>query len=491
MEEVLKFVQSIFPDVIFYAAVILLLIIGIIKCRLPLTSNSATLRHCARSIRENAAAKLQRPIWMEPLFLGKRLEEPWRAFLQAMELSRTRGITCDVADYINEETVINQNGNSMLAELIPGMCTSVGILGTFVGLSIGLKGIDVMEITSLTQLTSGIALAFNTSIVGIIASLVFNSLIRSANTRAKKTTEHFVECFYTYAMERPADPQTQLLVYQKDQAVAAARLSDEISVGLAREIHDAVVDSFQPLQKTLDDFIRVSTRAQIEGIDAVINKFLDGMDTALGGRFRELEDILQSVAEGGTRVLDTLQNTADSVARMSEHILEADQASEQVINRYQEFVEKIEDVFRKSAESQQDTDNLLAEINESASRQSKYLSALQEYQMKLQSGFQEYTMWTDRFVSGMEERTNMQNNALEHVAHEMRGSSELLSDSYKSFVESIEVGLVNALGLFDDNMQTLTKQVHKTLGEIQETMVSLERSLHDASDSGRSSDEVR
>ena len=68
---------------------------------------------------------------------------------------------------------------------------------------------------------------------------------------------------------------------------------------------------------------------------------------------------------------------------------------------------------------------------------------------------------------------------------EMRASSNLLSNSYKSFVESVEVGLANALGLFDENMQTLTRQIHATLREIEQTMVSVQRTLQKADPNGR------
>jgi DNA repair exonuclease SbcCD ATPase subunit len=64
--------------------------------------------------------------------------------------------------------------NSYLYNSIPSVFTTIGILGTFGGIYLGLRNFDVNDIgKSIPMLLEGMKLAFLTSIIGIILSLVF------------------------------------------------------------------------------------------------------------------------------------------------------------------------------------------------------------------------------------------------------------------------------------------------------------------------------
>ena len=74
--------------------------------------------------------------------MGRRLKGCWLRFLQNAEQLDCRGLPCNVEDYINDDTVTHGPGNATLAELIPSLLTSLGILGTFMGMTSGLSGLD-------------------------------------------------------------------------------------------------------------------------------------------------------------------------------------------------------------------------------------------------------------------------------------------------------------------------------------------------------------
>lgn len=60
---------------------------------------------------------------------------------------------------------------------IPSVFTTLGILGTFIGIYAGLHNFDVNNINeSIPQLLMGLKTAFSTSIIGIILSLIFGKL---------------------------------------------------------------------------------------------------------------------------------------------------------------------------------------------------------------------------------------------------------------------------------------------------------------------------
>ena len=90
-------------------------------------------------------------------------------------------ILSDIDDYINEEILALHSWQSLITQ-IPGTLTGLGILGTFIGLIVGIQGIGFSSVnaalSSVQTLLNGIQIAFYTSITGVILSLLFNLLYR-------------------------------------------------------------------------------------------------------------------------------------------------------------------------------------------------------------------------------------------------------------------------------------------------------------------------
>ncbi len=67
--------------------------------------------------------------------------------------------------------------NPYVYDSIPSVFTTLGVLGTFVGIYFGLRGFDVDRITeSIPALLTGLKTAFTTSIAGVVLSLVFGKI---------------------------------------------------------------------------------------------------------------------------------------------------------------------------------------------------------------------------------------------------------------------------------------------------------------------------
>lgn len=102
------------------------------------------------------------------------------SFVDAMEKNQ-EGIG-DVEDYINEDE-IDLHVHKKILEMAPDIFTSLGILGTFIGLVWGLKSFEPSSYetmtTSVSALVDGIKVAFLTSIYGIAFALIYSSGMKS------------------------------------------------------------------------------------------------------------------------------------------------------------------------------------------------------------------------------------------------------------------------------------------------------------------------
>ncbi len=175
--------KSIFSlDTLIYIAIALVWLGALARCVLPLSRLGGRLRRAARTIITENKQNKEKKSWNDLHFLGDSLQGPWGDFLQNAEMCDAHGESCDVTQFINEDTVIYGAGGTRLAELTPGILVSLGILGTFLGLVMGLSGLTLSAsdtstlLAGMEKLIAGMSTAFLTSIAGVVASIAFNLL---------------------------------------------------------------------------------------------------------------------------------------------------------------------------------------------------------------------------------------------------------------------------------------------------------------------------
>lgn len=123
------------------------------------------------------------------------------SFVSSMENTQ-EGIG-DIEEYINEDE-IDLHVHKKLLEMAPDIFTSLGILGTFVGLVWGLKNFEPSSYetmtTSVSTLLDGIKVAFLTSIYGIAFALIYSSGMKSIYAGMNERLQGFLEKFHIYVL---------------------------------------------------------------------------------------------------------------------------------------------------------------------------------------------------------------------------------------------------------------------------------------------------
>ena len=307
-------------EIIVYAAIALVTLVGLCKCIYPLLRNAALLNRAVIKLEKNTAAG-ERPLWREARFLGRSLRNEWQQFLLNAGQLDLRGIPCDTREYINEESVVEKPGHAQHAELIPGLRTSLGILGTFMGLMQGLTSVDFSNaegtIQSIPTLLGGMRFAFATSVAGISCSLLFNMFHRIAVGRALRAMDNFEDAFYELAMPRPLQPEVQLLCQKQDEDARMMRLAESMSNHVAASLEMAVGRAMMPLTQSLDTFIKCATREQVDGVRRIVGQFVQEMNLSLGKQIEELGETVHAVCEAQRESQKNLHNTIAMIQTMS------------------------------------------------------------------------------------------------------------------------------------------------------------------------------
>lgn len=178
---------SMAPDVLsllILGVMTLVLLFGFLAGIVQMISFTGGFRQCRKRIEESLDIQTTET-WLavfkiDNIFGQKQLDEAFRDYKNAVEQQKdSNELLSDIVEFINEEFLAVRTWRGITLQ-IPGTLTGLGILGTFIGLIIGIGSVGFSTVDaaleSISSLLSGIEMAFYTSIAGVILSILFNIL---------------------------------------------------------------------------------------------------------------------------------------------------------------------------------------------------------------------------------------------------------------------------------------------------------------------------
>lgn len=446
-------------DILIYASEGMLVLIGVFKCLIPLMTTTHALRRAIRRLQQDAGTRQGTPVWQEKRFMGNRLKGSWLRFLQNAEQLDRRGLPCNVEDYINDDTVTHGPGNATLAELIPSLLTSLGILGTFIGMVRGLGGLDFSDSEAIMEgipvLLSGMQFAFGTSVAGVSCSIAFNMLNRILQGSSYRAIDDFVECFTSLAMQRPLDNDVQLICQNQDSNHMLSGLTDVLPGQLASAMESSVSHAMQPVAKAMDNFLVGATRAQVDGVGRIVGAFVQQMNLSLNDQFVQLGRTMTEINQNQKLSLEQIHQSMAAANTIVTDVRELHAVSNDVIKHFEQYVRELGDARRRDEHFEQSAASLLAEMQQMNAAQGKVLQQVSESHKALLASMTAFTAESEKSMARLQHNSTATSQQLETVASTMNAAGQELSQSCQGFVQNVVAGLSQALGMFDQNMTTL------------------------------------
>lgn len=467
VDEFLRTLSGRMIDLLIYGAVAVCFLLGMAKCVLPLRQAARLFRRGIHSLAVFKPADAGRPDWQDGLFLGKPLQGQWKHFLQNAEQLDQRGLSCEVRNYINDQTVLQDMAHFQLAEVIPGLLTSLGILGTFIGLMRGLGSLDLSSadktVVSIHTMIRGMTFAYGTSIAGLTASLLFNIFFRSAQGAATGAMDDFNETFSEVVMQRPLDDEVRRTCYMEDQAAFLSGAFGDIHQKLESGIGQAVERSFAPIGQSMQGFILNETQSQVEGLNHVVNQFVSQMNSALGGQFVQLGKTLSQLNQAQSVSLESVNHAMSAADTILDSIQKTGLVTQTVIERFDGYVAELSRSQEAGAQLAEQTAGILSGMRQDVQRQNERYQALQDAQADLSRQMEQYAAWSGRVLEAVEKQSDAASDRAHEVANEMSRSGKALQESYTDFVENISSGLARTMGMFEENMHDMTSRMVKDI----------------------------
>lgn len=195
------------PDAIsmaFVIAMTVLIALGVLFGVMPVMQYSRGFKTAMNAIQRAAEARSGAAWTMleqeEDFFRQGTMDNIFHDYQSKLKAQRESGqVLSDIDEYVNEDVLALHSWQTLMLQ-IPGTLTGLGILGTFLGLIIGIRGIGFATVNdalaSVQTLLGGIQIAFYTSIAGVILSLMFNFAYRMAWNTMVRSLGMFTESFH-------------------------------------------------------------------------------------------------------------------------------------------------------------------------------------------------------------------------------------------------------------------------------------------------------
>lgn len=218
----------------------------------------------------------------ENVFMDAELKDAFVKYQLRMRKYHTKkGFSeiCDIEEYINED-LIDRIGKNFYNSNMPGTLTGLGILGTFLGLSMGLAtfgGENILMISdNMGPLLEGMKVAFHTSVYGIFLSLIFSFIYKANMADAYTAMEMFQKAFRQYVMPVRSvneEENSAMIIYQANMS---------------------------HLMKQILDILKSESREQIKGVERITERFMERMTESMGEDFKKVGTSLKDATDAQT-----------------------------------------------------------------------------------------------------------------------------------------------------------------------------------------------
>ena len=366
----------------------------------------------------------------EEFFKEENLLSAYQEYLfemKRLEILSNGGYKCEIDNYINKDfvdVVVKKN----LLNLIPGTMTGLGILGTFIGLTVGLQNFNTgtaAEITnSIAPLMAGIKVAFHTSIYGMIFSLVFNFVYKQVLEDAYIELDDFLDVYGLYVTsDAEADNASNMQILLQ-------KLPDVISQKVGEKISEVLEPAFEKINLTMETFANKVSENQMEGVSEIVNSFVAEMNSSLGDSFKNLGEVINETCELQKQNSGFMQNILQDIEKMTVNIRDINEMSDKTIREFSEYINKVEELQSIINSNFTSANIQMEEQHRLQKEQQEYIRTLVEYEKQISEA-------SNSFTTSMVEQIEALNKMEKDISDSTRENMKTLAEKASEYSESL------------------------------------------------------
>ena len=252
---------------------------------------------------------------------------------------------------------------------LAGTFTGIGILGTFIGLTIGLAGVDTSSTgalsSSISGLLGGMSTAFVTSIFGIVSAIVFGVWHSQNMKRFGDAVSRFTDALDQVFIRKSVE---EILLEELAESRAQRAAMEQLSTDMAISICDHLPDVLDQLAEKMDSAMKGNLDTMLAGLSERQDKQTEQLmqissntNSLVSGGFDQLGDVLKKgVGQGAEELGNSLKNLSSDIASLAEGIRDildrstkaSSEANQKTLDALNEAISKMNETMEGMANKQ-------------------------------------------------------------------------------------------------------------------------------------------
>lgn len=389
----------------------------------------------------------------------------------------------DITEYYNSD-YLDEIAHTGICDLIPGTMTGLGILGTFLGLVIGISGFDTATTdaitNSITGLLGGMGTAFWTSIFGVLLSLIFSYFHKIFYNHATESLEDFVAAFHDKNLDGSSkNAENQLLGYQQQQTELMKNFAGVVSEAIANTMRTELVPIFDEMKATVKEFSEVASQQQKEGLDQVVQEFIRCMNESLRGQFDELAVTIQKTCEWQKASTEQMQKIVDGICDTSNEIEKVNAISHQTVEEMNGFVALLKE-YQNSLHSEAElVQKRIESSTEISERQANYLEKLVESESRVADLADSVKKEAEAAQQAVDQLSDHCKDQISGIVDAAKQDMETLSASTKVLTEASHAQMETLAQTAESEMQLLSNTAAQLSEENHKQLLALTKASSD------------
>lgn len=314
-----------------------------------------------------------RVLGVDAFIENQDMKEHYEAYCEAYRRKSAAG--CNITDFLNFDQ-LTENLSVRFCQILPGLMTAMGILGTFLGLAIGLTNFDFSSSQSLGEsiqvFISGINIAFYTSIYGIVISIYMNSFYNSVEERFEEKLMKLEKCFDKLGMNQSEQSMwARLYEEERSQTRSLDQLNKEFASHLADVLGERLSKSFNMTNSNIQNLMGQIHERENSALEQMAGSFLKNLNSSIQSDYASMAEMVgnleknfQTLGESVGYLSQWQKEMTDEIRKFVAEVSESNRRMEELTVQNMEQMRRFHDTLQGFSSSMEQAEG----INEKLSR---------------------------------------------------------------------------------------------------------------------------
>lgn len=400
-------------------------------------------------------------------FTDEFVNEKWNSYLS--ENSKT-----SIDTYLSEEELFSHYEKSY-CDMVPGLLTALGILGTFLGLIFSIASFSMDNMEQLEQalgnIIGGMNVAFYTSVYGVALSILFNLISRNCQKRARENLYELCFFLHTNLEEVFYDDVNKQLVGQNADHLEEVKeiksiLKYEMADSLSQQLNGNMIPVFEEINQTLKRVIGDFRVEQSAALQHVVESFVDEMAVALDSHINDLGKSVDRLSASQEIMSNELRNLLDEIKATTKDTQKINFETTNILSKLDVYMGRINTMMSVASDTFNNVNAYALEMYRATQEQQKFIKDFSAHETKMLEGCTVANQ-------NMETAVKANASALKQMESQMQQTRDVMEQLVGYMNESTQETMAAFKNLTD--VQVAGNVQNQNLRTVMEKIVSLEQ----------------